>query len=312
MKRTIFILCVAVSAACWGGAAQAQYIFLDTNGDGVSTENDCMSAKGPTQIDVWIRTDQNRDGSKAFYREDPSRQLDMFSYEITLHTSGGTVEWGAYKNQMPSMDFEFRADRTPSYFYTGYLGGVSLPPGKYKVGTLSATPLSGRPAIKIVSAAPLFPPVRTSIGSHCEGKDLDNTLKFTEDPSAVGRAPIETPGDWTGSDGIRVSAAAANAAPRSGSAQQGARPDGVSPNPFNPQGLITFSLRAGGPVRVTLFDTSGKLVKTLLPRQGLGTGSHSVAVDGTDARGKRLASGVYFYRVERPEGEIRGRFVMMK
>jgi len=234
----------------------------------------------------------------------------MFSYEVTLHASGGTAEWGAYRNLMPAMDFEFRTDRTPSYFYTGYLGGVSLPPGKYKVGTLSVTALSGSPTIEIASTAPLFPPVRTSIGSHCEGKDRDNTLKFTEDPSAVGRAPMETPGDWTGADGIRSAVSFQQAAV---SASEGtARIEGVSPNPLNPQGLISFSIRSRGAVQVSLFDTSGKLVRTLLPRQELGVGPHSVTVDGTDARGKRLASGVYYYRVERREGEIRGRFVVLK
>jgi len=41
-------------------------------------------------------------------------------------------------------------------------------------------------------------------------------------------------------------------------------------------------------------------------------GEHTLPIDGADDRGTRLASGVYFYRLDTPDGEIEGRFVVAK
>jgi len=69
------------------------------------------------------------------------------------------------------------------------------------------------------------------------------------------------------------------------------------PNPMNPGTSIEFSLREAGRVRLRVFDVSGRLVVTLLDRV-MSRGSHRVTWDGTNGRGRRLASGVYFYQIE--------------
>jgi flagellar hook assembly protein FlgD len=71
-------------------------------------------------------------------------------------------------------------------------------------------------------------------------------------------------------------------------------------------------MKLAGQARVTLYDTQGRLIRTLLPKQDLPAGPHSVRIDGLDERGKRLGSGVYFYTIETPDGESRGRFVVAK
>ncbi|MDH4037231.1 MAG: T9SS type A sorting domain-containing protein [Candidatus Krumholzibacteria bacterium] len=69
------------------------------------------------------------------------------------------------------------------------------------------------------------------------------------------------------------------------------------PNPFNPTTSIRFELAAAGRVRLAVYDVSGAEVVTLV--DGVRTpGLHSVAWNGTDRRGARVASGVYFYRLE--------------
>jgi len=292
------------------GAALGQYIYIDTDGDGVSTAVDRLRMGGPTLLDIWLRTDQNRDGSKATPIGEPAKELSMFSYELALRATKGKVQWGEYVNQMPTMNFEFRTDRTAEYFYTGYAGETALSPGRYKLGTLSVTVQSGNPRIEFVATGPLFPPIETSIGSVCKGRDGDHTLKFTEDATGAGPARIGSSGDWSGADGVTSALRLGEAPPEY--AGTVSRPDGVAPNPFNPRGLITFSLRSGGLVRVTVFDTNGRLVRVLVPRQALAAGSHTIPFDGRDRNGKRIGSGVYFYRVERTEGAITGRFVILK
>jgi predicted outer membrane repeat protein len=64
------------------------------------------------------------------------------------------------------------------------------------------------------------------------------------------------------------------------------------PNPFNPAARITYDLPFGGHVRLSVFDTAGRLVQVLRDRDET-KGVHFV---DWDARGH--ASGVYFCRLE--------------
>ncbi|MGA9119882.1 MAG: T9SS type A sorting domain-containing protein [Bacteroidota bacterium] len=66
------------------------------------------------------------------------------------------------------------------------------------------------------------------------------------------------------------------------------------PNPFNPGTVLRFELAKAGEVRLTVLDVLGREVAELFNgRQNAGT--HTFSFNGT-----RLASGVYFYRLETP------------
>ena len=41
----------------------AQYMYLDSNGDGVHTAADVLHSVGPTVVDIWLDTGHNRDGT---------------------------------------------------------------------------------------------------------------------------------------------------------------------------------------------------------------------------------------------------------
>lgn len=86
----------------------------------------------------------------------------------------------------------------------------------------------------------------------------------------------------------------------------------VSPNPLNPAGVLSFRTSRQGPVSVRMFDLNGRLVRTLLDRQTMPAGSHGVSIDGRGRGGESLPSGVYFYRVETPDGTARGQFSILK
>ena len=68
------------------------------------------------------------------------------------------------------------------------------------------------------------------------------------------------------------------------------------PNPFRSETKLAFSL-PGGPVTACVYDVTGRKVQTLLDRV-VGVGEREVRWDGTDDRGRPVASGVYFVRVE--------------
>ena len=71
------------------------------------------------------------------------------------------------------------------------------------------------------------------------------------------------------------------------------------PNPFNPETWIPYHLVAPADVKVSIYSTSGELVRTLALGQ-LHAGvyeskSRAVYWDGKNALGEPVASGVYFY-----------------
>ncbi|HEU4335206.1 MAG TPA: FG-GAP-like repeat-containing protein, partial [Candidatus Eisenbacteria bacterium] len=88
----------------------------------------------------------------------------------------------------------------------------------------------------------------------------------------------------------------------------GQDPVTVAPNPLNPAGAVSFSTRTAGPARVTAVDVQGRKVATLLETPMLGAGDHSLALRAD----RRIASGIYFVRVETSDGVRSARFTLLK
>ena len=71
----------------------------------------------------------------------------------------------------------------------------------------------------------------------------------------------------------------------------------ASPSPFRGTTTLAVGLPAAGPAEVRVYDAAGRLVRELV--QGTqAAGRHTVTWDGRDDRGDRVASGVYFVRLE--------------
>src|SRR6185436_20604323 len=86
----------------------------------------------------------------------------------------------------------------------------------------------------------------------------------------------------------------------------------LSPNPLNPSGVLTLRLERSGPLRVAIYDVSGRLVRVVCDETAVAAGYHDYVIDGRGSHGEVLSSGVYFYRVEAAEGVDRGRFTILK
>jgi hypothetical protein len=69
-----------------------------------------------------------------------------------------------------------------------------------------------------------------------------------------------------------------------------------TPNPFNPQTSIRFDLPSSGYANLTIYNMSGQIVRTLV-NGSVGAGSHELVWDARDNSSRRVASGVYIYRV---------------
>jgi hypothetical protein len=86
----------------------------------------------------------------------------------------------------------------------------------------------------------------------------------------------------------------------------------IYPNPLNPTGRLSFTLRQSGPLRVMLFDVSGRMVRVLADEGHAEAGPREIAFDGMDDRGRTLATGVYFYRIEAAGDVLTGRIAIAK
>lgn len=69
------------------------------------------------------------------------------------------------------------------------------------------------------------------------------------------------------------------------------------PNPFRSQTGVDLELTRALVVRVTMHDSSGRLVVRLLGDTALQAGTHRLRWDGRSATGRQAAPGVYFLRV---------------
>lgn len=87
---------------------------------------------------------------------------------------------------------------------------------------------------------------------------------------------------------------------------------GATPNPFNPRTTIRFAIASGaGPVRLTIHEVSGRIVRTLvdaIPMPGI----HDMVWDGMDDRGHPLATGVYFALIRARGVEDSRKLLMLK
>jgi hypothetical protein len=71
----------------------------------------------------------------------------------------------------------------------------------------------------------------------------------------------------------------------------------VSPNPFYSMASISFELSEPGWTSVTVYDLSGRIVRTL-ENSELGTGQHSIFWDGRRENGEPISAGLYLCRIQ--------------
>jgi len=83
------------------------------------------------------------------------------------------------------------------------------------------------------------------------------------------------------------------------------------PNPFNPETTISYEIASDGIVKLDIFNLKGQLVKTLVNENKV-SGPHKVVWNGTDKYGRKVASGIYQYRLTTKDGSITKKMMLMK
>ena len=202
------ILFMTVALAGVAGKAQAQYIWMDTNGDGVLTTADRMNANGtPTTVDFWINTDHNRDGSLATCDTGDGNLDTWNSFAIHVSVVNGTATFTNFVNDQSaftigcaSLATFFLTDNSTMMSACGATGSPTANGGvNLKMCTVTVTGVSGTPSLVYVPQNTLDQNF-TSFGTPCSGHDFDNTYKLGPLPGGAG------PGDFLDADGIPAAA----------------------------------------------------------------------------------------------------------
>ena len=88
------------------------------------------------------------------------------------------------------------------------------------------------------------------------------------------------------------------------------------PNPFNPETWIPYHLAEAGPVSLSIYNTTGELIRTLsLGYQLAGfyqNRERAAYWDGRNTLGEPVASGVYFYQLVTPSFQQTRRMLILK
>ncbi len=145
------------------GQADAQYIYMDTNHDGVHTSADRLSPTDTTRVDIWLCTDRRRDGSPVdvacpggggWTWKGP--QLSVMGFGLTLRATNGTVNWISFEPGLGALWQRFRETLSDTTEYSTSLIDTSpgrtnlLPPGRLKLGTLTVSVRTGTPSLSFV------------------------------------------------------------------------------------------------------------------------------------------------------------------
>ena len=88
------------------------------------------------------------------------------------------------------------------------------------------------------------------------------------------------------------------------------------PNPFNPETWLPYHLAENTDVKINIYDAQGALVRVLtVGHQAAGyytSRSRAAYWDGRNALGERVASGIYFYRLQTDEMSPMRKMVILK
>ena len=85
----------------------------------------------------------------------------------------------------------------------------------------------------------------------------------------------------------------------------------VSPNPFNPNTRISFTLPESGNIILSVYDVSGRKVRTLAAGP-FPAGEHTVLWEGKNKEGGKVSSGIYFVRLATQSAVCTRKLVLLK
>lgn len=202
--------------------------------------------------------------------------------------------WGGGSSWGPHIDLVAPGDGLISTRNTGgYVSGG---------GTSQATPL-------VTAVVALMMGPRGGI----DPEEVRRILRDTADDQ-VGRPGEDTPGFDVYHGAGRLNAAAAIAEALAGAPTPGERLQALPPRPNPSRGFVRigFNLPTSGPVTVKIYDTRGRLVRTLAEGGSFPAGGSFIKWNGSDGSGRPVPSGIYLYEIRAGSARATGKLMRIK
>lgn len=251
-------------------------------------------------VDVWDYIDQspNTPFLTAIKKQVSARFIgfnSLFAESFLWHLAAGP------RLSAPSYGFEERKNY-PAPSITKSINGIQQEAGTpYSISTLGSRFFEIEPLgmeqnqVQITFTADT---THFTAGAIAYFSDGSSEQVFQSSVNEKGDIVLKTP--WSWKDISRIGVVVANTS-RSNNLNVGISTDSYDakfvtmeqnfPNPFNGDTIIRFFLLREMPVSLKIYDTSGRLVKTLLD-ENMTAGPHEIPFS---SRG--LASGIYFYQL---------------
>jgi len=150
---------------------------------------------------------------------------------------------------------------------------IAAPGGQFAVVTQPALP-ARIPPLGSVRVGVRFAPRKNGV--------IQDSLVFVSNATNAPRATVYLQGSGTGATAVEP----VSEAPKAFALSQN------YPNPFNPATTISYSLPARAWVRLSVYNTLGQLVATLV------NGEEEAGIHEVRFNGSNRASGIYFYRLQ--------------
>jgi hypothetical protein len=151
-------------------------------------------------------------------------------------------------------------------------------------------------------------------GSFTDGLDAGHMTFLKEDETTPGRLFAGTRGNGAyiyedqGGGSERAFASDGKVEP----AQPSLQVVKFANSPASPRPGIRFSLAIESPVTVSVYESTGRLVRVLAKEKVYAGGVQTVTWDGLDGSGHRAPSGVYYARVATPSNSETVKLVMVR
>jgi hypothetical protein len=266
--------------------ASAQFIWLDSNGDGINNTDDALNQDVgvPTTVDVYLDTAHNADGSDTVC-DTGDGDLTFNSYIFFLQVTNGTASWANFVNQQAGngLGTSFGGEETATTFVRGFGGSTIYPPGVYHLGTVDVTLLTNTGGARL-DVVPITSGVTggipTSFGTACSGNNFGNTYwmgtpedvanlaaDWTDEaglgPPPSGNTPptVTAPANATVNEGVLLSYTVTATDPDAGQ-------------------TLTWTLGAGAPTGAAINASTGAFTWT--PSEAQGPGTYPITYTATD------------------------------
>lgn len=216
---------------------------------------------------------------------------------------------GAYSDDSDA-PFAIRVPRFAASPSPLEMGSVEVTMGATGVLTIGNSGTATLGITAVTSDNPRFTPARAALTVAAGGSD---TLGIVYSPSTTGAdsALISfTADDPAAPHTVRVRAEAANALAVGDTRPVAFALSQNAPNPFTARTQIRFAVPRAARVTLEVFDLGGRVVATLVDRE-LEPGSYAIPFATATSAGRRLGSGVYFYRLRAPGVNLTRRMLLM-